>query len=194
MSDACPPSRPATVAEVELLELVPLGDEHDRVGALDAPSASSAKSTPGHQPPRLLLGDRVVGATCAPSACSRARSTSDVASRMSSVFGLKARPSSAIVLPTSEPRCFCELADDAPLLELVDLDDGVEELEVVAGVAGELLEGGDVLGKAVVHDQAAGGHERVRARHLERVDVGRRYGSRATSVTRTHAGPSPKRR
>ena len=29
---------------------------------------------------------------------------------MSSVFGLNARPSSAISLPTSEPRCFCSLA------------------------------------------------------------------------------------
>ena len=67
---------------------------------------------------------------------------------MSSVFGLKARPSSAISLPTSEPRCFCELGDHAPLLQLVDLDHRVEQLEVVAGVAGELLERRDVLGEA----------------------------------------------
>ena len=59
---------------------------------------------------------------------------------MSSVLGLNARPSSAICLPTSEPRCFCSFAIDAPLLQLVDLDDRVQQLEVVAGVAGELLE------------------------------------------------------
>ena len=29
---------------------------------------------------------------------------------MSSVFGLKASPSSVISLPTSEPRCFCSFA------------------------------------------------------------------------------------
>ena len=34
-SAGCPRIASATVAEVELLELVPLGDEHDRVGALD---------------------------------------------------------------------------------------------------------------------------------------------------------------
>ena len=41
-----------------------------------------------------------------------------------------------------------ELAHHAPLLQLVDLDDGVEELEVVARVARELLERVDVLGEA----------------------------------------------
>src|SRR6266511_1996143 len=45
--------------------------------------------------------------TVAPSAINRAASTSDGASRMSSVLGLKASPSSAIVLPRSLPRCFC---------------------------------------------------------------------------------------
>ena len=41
-----------------------------------------------------------------------------------------------------------ELADDAPLLELVDLDDGIQELEVVARVRGELLERERVLREA----------------------------------------------
>jgi hypothetical protein len=33
-----------------------------------------------------------------------------------------------------------ELADDPPLLQLVDLDDGVEQLEVVSRITGKLLE------------------------------------------------------
>ena len=67
---------------------------------------------------------------------------------MSSVLGLKARPSSAILLPTSDAEVLLQLADHAALLQLVDLDHRVEQLEVVAGVAGELLEGGDVLREA----------------------------------------------
>ena len=41
-----------------------------------------------------------------------------------------------------------KLPDHPPLLELVDLDDGPEELEVVAAVPRELLERRDVLGEA----------------------------------------------
>ena len=67
---------------------------------------------------------------------------------MSSVFGLNARPSSATSLPTSEPEVLLELGHDAPLLQLVDLDHRVEQLEVVARVARELLERGDVLREA----------------------------------------------
>ena len=48
--------------------------------------------------------------TRAPAPCSREESTSEDASRMSSVFGLNASPSSAISLPTSGPRCFCSFA------------------------------------------------------------------------------------
>ena len=66
---------------------------------------------------------------------------------MSSVSGLKARPSRATRLPTSEPRCFSQLADHAALLQLVDLDHRVQQLEVVAGVAGELFSALTSLGK-----------------------------------------------
>ena len=67
---------------------------------------------------------------------------------MSSVSGLKARPSRAIRRPTQRAEVLLQLADDAPLLQLVDLDHRVEELEVVAGVAGQHLQGADVLGEA----------------------------------------------
>ena len=67
---------------------------------------------------------------------------------MSSVFGLKASPSSAISLSTSLPEVLLELGDHAPLLQLVDLDHRVQQLEVVARVARELLQRGDVLREA----------------------------------------------
>ena len=44
--------------------------------------------------------------TSAPSASRREARTMDGASRTSSVFGLNASPSSATVVPRSEPRCF----------------------------------------------------------------------------------------
>ena len=41
-----------------------------------------------------------------------------------------------------------QLPDDPPLLQFVDFDHRRQELKVVAGVAGQLLEGGDVFGEA----------------------------------------------
>ena len=62
-----------------------------KVDALEQPAASATGSH---------------ARTSAPSASRREASTSDGASRMSSVFGLNASPSSATVLPRSLPRCF----------------------------------------------------------------------------------------
>src|SRR5581483_1213291 len=45
------------------------------------------------------------------------------------------------------PEVLLELRDDAPLLQLVHLDDGVQQLEVVARVAGEQLQERDVFWK-----------------------------------------------
>ncbi len=81
------------------------------------------------------------------------------ASRMSSVFGLNASPRSATRLPRSEPRCFDELVDDAPLLELVHLDDRVQELEVVARVRRELLQRERVLREAAAAVADSGAQE-----------------------------------
>src|SRR5437867_295914 len=41
-----------------------------------------------------------------------------------------------------------ELRNDAPLLQLVDLDDRGKQLEVITGVSGELLERRDILAEA----------------------------------------------
>src|SRR5206468_4875826 len=51
-------------------------------------------------------------------------------------------------LPAERTEVLDELPDHAALLELVHLDDGREQLEVVARVAGELLERGHILGEA----------------------------------------------
>ena len=75
---------------------------------------------------------------------------------MSSVSGLNASPSRPTRLPTSVAEVLLELADDAPLLQLVDVDHRVQELEVIAGVAGELLQGDGVLGEAAPAPADAG--------------------------------------
>src|SRR3954447_7185517 len=75
-----------------------------------APAALSEKRTPRIS---LRASPSATGSyarTRAPAACSREESTSEEASRMSSVFGLNASPSSAISLSTSRPRCFSSLA------------------------------------------------------------------------------------
>ena len=138
-SRACRAS-PRRPRPVELEELGPLGDEHDRVGIVRAHPSRNRRSEPADQLARLLLGDRIIRADHRASACSRAASTSEEAPRMSSVFGLNASPSSATRLPTRPPRCLLQLGDHAALLQLVDLDHGVQQLEVVAGVAGQLLQ------------------------------------------------------
>src|SRR5438046_3188564 len=51
-------------------------------------------------------------------------------------------------LPAQLAEVLFELSDHAPLLELVHLDHGVQELEVVAGVRRELLERDPVLREA----------------------------------------------
>ncbi len=78
---------------------------------------------------------------------------------MSSVSGLKARPQSAMRRSRSEPEVALELGDRAALLQLVDLDHGAQELEVVAAVAGQLLERGDVLREARAAEAEAGTQE-----------------------------------
>src|SRR4051812_45993312 len=142
--------------EVERLELVPLGDEHDGVGVAHAAEGVVGELQARHEPPGLVLGDRVVGAHV------RARGLEPRAEherrRLAHVVRvrLEREAEQRDVLADERAEVLLELADDAALLELVDLDDGVEQLEVVAGVAGELLEGRDVLRKAASAEPHAG--------------------------------------
>ena len=94
------------------------------------------------------------------------------ASRMSSVFGLKARPEQRDRLAAQLAEVLLELLDHAPLLELVDLDDRGQQLEVVAGVAGELLQRRDVLGEAAAAEAKPGAQE-VRAEAVVEADAPR---------------------
>src|SRR4051812_3411165 len=128
------------LGEVDLLELVPLGDEHDRVGARDAAEGVVGEVEAGHHPPRLVLGDRVVRAhvragRLEPRAEHERR-------RLAHVVGvrLEREAEQGHVLADERAEVLLELADDATLLELVDLDDGVEQLEVIARIACKLLE------------------------------------------------------
>ena len=81
--------------------------------AASAPSSASSADSQMRAPPSipsaLAAATGSYTRTLAPSPWSRPASTRLVASRMSSVSGLKATPSSAISLPTSEPRCFWSL-------------------------------------------------------------------------------------
>ncbi len=69
-----------------------------------ASRADSQKVTPCRRRRASATGSQA--RTSAPSARSREASTSEGASRRSSVFGLNASPSRAIVFPLSLPRCF----------------------------------------------------------------------------------------
>ena len=67
---------------------------------------------------------------------------------MSSVLRLEGQAEQRDLLADQRAEVLLELADDAPLLQLVDLDHGGQQLEVVAGVAGELLQGRHVFWEA----------------------------------------------
>ena len=114
-----------------------------------ASGAESAKSTPRDQLARLVLGDRVVGRDLR--AVGLQPRGEHERGRLAHVVGvrLEGEPEQRDPLAHERAEVLLELGDHAPLLQLVDLDDRGEQLEVVAGVAGELLERGDVLGKAV---------------------------------------------
>src|SRR5262245_25361650 len=78
------------------------------------PAASAPETASSGVSKRVSPGSstRAIGSharTSAPSATSREASTSEGASRVSSVFGLNARPSSATRFPRRRPRCFCSL-------------------------------------------------------------------------------------
>ena len=131
----------ATAREVELAELRPLGDEHDGVGAVDAASARTAtKSTPWSSLRASLLGDRVVGAHLRAGGL-QPRGEHE-RGRLAHVVGvrLEREPEQRDLLADQRAEVLLQLRHHAPLLQLVDLDDRVEQLEVVARVAGELLE------------------------------------------------------
>ena len=86
----------------------------------------------------------------------------DEARRLTHVVGarLEREPEERDPLPAERSEPALELPDDASLLQLVDLDDRVQELEVVARVRRELLERERVLREARAAEADAGAEER----------------------------------
>ncbi len=133
---------------VERLELVPLGDEHDGVGVLHALQRPRGELDAVDEAAGLVLGDRVIDAHRRPGRLEAGRE--DERAGLAHVVGvrLEGEAEQGDLLADQRVEVLDELADNAALLQLVDLDDRVEQLEVIAGVAGELLERVDVLGEA----------------------------------------------
>ena len=125
---------------VELGELRPLGHEHRRVGALQRLLGRSGELNAGQQLGGGALGHGVVAAHRRALAVEPGRQ--DQARRLAHVVGVRLERQSEERdrLAGERAEVLLELPDHPSLLELVDLDDGRQELEVVAGVAGELFE------------------------------------------------------
>src|SRR3954470_6436322 len=156
--------------EVELFELVPLGDEHGRVGPGHRAERVVGELESRHQLARLLLGHRVVGADLRPRGL-QARAEHE-RGRLAHVVGvgLEGQAEQGDLATHQRAEVLLELGHDTALLQLVDLDDRVEELEVVARVAAQLLQRSHSHGKTMVANDTSARHERVCADHFERVN------------------------
>ena len=126
--------------EVELGELGPLGDDHRGVGAGKHVDRRLAHLRARDQLARTVLRDRVVGLD--PRALALEPRGKHDARCLAHVIGvgLERKAEQRDLLADERAEVLLELVDDPPLLKLVHLDHGVEELEVVAGVAGELFQ------------------------------------------------------
>ena len=140
--------RVAGARPVEAGELAPLGDQHDGVGAGERIVGVGGDAHAGEV---LVVGGRdrgVVGGDRRAFGAQPRRQHDR--GRLAQIvgLGLEGEPEQRDVRVAQRPEALLELGDDAPLLQRVDLDHGVEQLEVVARVAGQLLERLHVLGKA----------------------------------------------
>ena len=133
---------------VELGELAPLGDQDRGVGALERLQRRAGHLDRAEQFAGALAGDRVVGDHLRPLALQPRRQ--DQARGLAHVVGvgLEGEAEQRHALAEQRAEVLLELADHAPLLQLVDLDHRGQQLEVVAGVAGQHLQRGHVLGEA----------------------------------------------
>ena len=98
--------RVADRVEIRAAEFLPLGDDRERVGAVQRGFGAWHQRqvvTLAVDALGLAHGDRIVGAHLGARAPQRLHEFAAGASRMSSVLGLNARPHSAIVLPLSLP-------------------------------------------------------------------------------------------
>src|SRR3954447_2981363 len=155
---------------VELRELRPFGHENRTVSAVERVERAVAELGATDQLGRSPHCDRVVDAHVRALAL-EARSKHECR-RLTDVVGvrLESQPEQRDLLPDERPEVLLQLRDDAALLQLVDLDHRGEQLEVVARVAGELLQRRDVFREAVVSYEPTRRHDRVGVRDLEGVD------------------------
>src|ERR671937_1085039 len=125
------------VLPVELRELGPFGDEHRTVRPLERLVRRRADLHAGSEHlGRAPAGDRIVGPHVR--ALALKPPGQHKAGGLPDVVGVRLEGDSEQRYVPSDERAevLLELADGAPLLELVHLDDRGEELEVVAAVAG----------------------------------------------------------
>ena len=148
---ASPPSRASASSR-------PLGHDHDGVGAARPPRATVATCSTPCRP--SLRRDRVPGAHVG--ALGEQPPGQHEARRLAHVVGVRLEREAEQRDPScraASPSRSLELADHAPLLELVHLDHGVQQLEVVARVRRELLERERVLREARAAEADPGAEE-----------------------------------
>ena len=155
--------QPADPRRVEGAELVPLGEDDERVGAVDGARRHrrNRRCPAAACSPRPCPRDRR-RRSCAPAACSAGTMSSDWAlSRMSSVLGLKVRPSTRdrSCRRPSRRRTSMTLSAIALLARVVDrddrLDDALRRVRLARG-AGQRQR---VLGEARAAEARAGMQE-----------------------------------
>ena len=144
-----PRMRSPTRDPVERDDLGPLGDEHGRVGAVEGVERARRDLDAGEQVAVRAGRHHGVVRRDAHALGAQPRGEHDRGG-LAQVVGvrLEGEAEQRDVPAAQAADALLELADHAPLLEVVDLDDRVQELEVIPGVAGELFERLDVFGKA----------------------------------------------
>src|SRR5262245_4129561 len=148
---------PRRLRPVELADLGPLGDDDDAVRAVQRREGGIRNLDPVQM--GGPVGDRVPGRDLR--ALRAQPPGEDEARRLAHVVraGLESEAQQCDPLAAERADTPLELADHAPLLQLVDLDHGVQELEVVARVRRELLQRERVLREAGASVADAGPEE-----------------------------------
>ena len=127
----------------QALQLRPLGDDHRRVGSAHGVEHRRLDRDAGQL--GMALHERIPGSHVG--ALGDEPRGEDDRGRVAHVVRLRleGQPEQRDRLPAQVAEVLLELPDEPPLLELVHLHDRSQKLEVVAAVAGEELEEGDVL-------------------------------------------------
>ena len=131
---------------VELAQLGPLGHDDGSVRSVERVERGGGDLDPVQM--RFAVSDRIPGRHFCP--LREEAAGEDEARRLPHVVRsrLEGEPEERDPLVAKRPEAPFELPDHAALLQLVHLDDGVQELEVVARVRRELLQGERVFREA----------------------------------------------